>query len=190
MDSDEAAPAPTVTSRRAPTPEETRALAHPTRLRIIRELYDGPLTNNQLAQRVRRGKATVLYHVRALAENGFIELLPPRPGPRGSTEQPYRSTGKSWTLALELGADPSAVEDAMTNAFLEELHTSRDRLMQTRVVLRLADAELNDLSNRLQTILDEYAARPPTADGRKIAVYLNLYEPGTSGDDPADHDRR
>lgn len=86
-----AAPEPgpaSTTSRRPPTLEESRALAHPVRLRIIRELYDGPLTNNELAHQLGRGKATVLHHVRVLLNTGFVEALPPRPGPRGSRERP------------------------------------------------------------------------------------------------------
>lgn len=164
-------------SRRAPTREEMRALASPVRLRIIRELYDGPLTNNELARRLGQGKATVLHHVRVLQQTGFVEALPRRPGPRGSREQPYRTTGKSWTLAVERGDDAAAVEDAMTTAFLGEVREARDRLMQTRLVLRLDPEQLDDLRSRLQSLLDEYAARPAKPGGRKVAIYLNLYEP-------------
>lgn len=173
-------------SRRAPTLEESRALAHPVRLRIIRELYDGPLTNNELAQRLGRGKATVLHHVRALLDTGFVEALPPRPGPRGSREQPYRGTGKSWTLAMELGAEPDAGADATLTAVLEELRSADDRLMESRAVLRLDETELDDLRGQLQSILDDFAAREPTPGGRKVGIYLNLYEPGTATSPGAD----
>jgi DNA-binding transcriptional ArsR family regulator len=168
------------TPRRAPTLEESRALAHPVRLRVIRELYDGPLTNNELAQRLGRGKATVLHHVRVLLDTGFVEALPSRPGPRGSREQPYRGTGKSWTLAMELGPEPDAGVDATLAAVLEELRSAGDRLMESRAVLRLDEAELDDLRDQLQGILDNFAAREPTPGGRKVGVYLNLYEPGTT----------
>jgi DNA-binding transcriptional ArsR family regulator len=176
----------TTTPRRAPTLEESRALAHPVRLRIIRELYDGPLTNNQLAQRLGRGKATVLHHVRVLLDTGFVAALPPRPGPRGSREQPYRGTGKSWTLAMELGPEPDAGVDAMLAAVLEELRSAGDRLMESRAVLRLDETELDDLRDQLQSILDNFAAREPTPGGRKVGVYLNLYEPGTTTSPVAD----
>ncbi|HVQ93832.1 MAG TPA: winged helix-turn-helix domain-containing protein [Mycobacteriales bacterium] len=185
MNHEPAAPEPRPATRRAPTLEESRALAHPVRLRIIRELQDGPLTNNELAQRLGRGKATVLHHVRALLDTGFVAALPPRPGPRGSREQPYRGTGKSWTLALELGPDPGAAEGAMLAAFLEEVRSADDRLMQSRAVLRLAETELDELRNRLQGVLDDFAARPPTPGGRKVAVYLNLYQPGAATTPPA-----
>ena len=168
------------TPRRAPTLEESRALAHPVRLRVIRELYDGPLTNNELAQRLGRGKATVLHHVRVLLDTGFIEALPPRPGPRGSREQPYRGTGKSWTLAMELGPEPDSRVDATLTAVLEELRSAGDRLMESRAVLRLDETELDDLREQLQSILDDFAAREPTTGGRKVGIYLNLYEPGTT----------
>jgi DNA-binding transcriptional ArsR family regulator len=180
MSSESAATPGTTTPRRPPTLEESRALAHPVRLRIIRELYDGPLTNNELAQRLGRGKATVLHHVRALLDTGFVEALPPRPGPRGSREQPYRGTGKSWTLAMELGPEPDAGVDATLAAVLEELRSAGDRLMESRAVLRLDETELNDLRDQLQSILDNFAAREPTPGGRTVGVYLNLYEPGTT----------
>jgi DNA-binding transcriptional ArsR family regulator len=150
------------------------------RLRIIRELYDGPLTNNELAQRLGRGKATVLHHVRVLLDTGFVEALRPRPGPRGSREQPYRGTGKSWTLAMELGPEPDAGVDATLAAVLEELSSAGDRLMESRAVLRLDETQLNDLRDQLQSILDSFAAREPTPGGRKVGVYVNLYEPGTT----------
>lgn len=31
--------------------------------------------------------------------------------------------------------------------------------------------------DRLQAVLDEYAARPPVPGGRKVAGYLDLYTP-------------
>jgi len=83
------------------TVAQARALAHPLRLRIIRLLFDRSLTNRELARALGENPATVLHHVRTLLKTGFIEADPERRGPRGTTEKPYRSTGRSWSLAIE-----------------------------------------------------------------------------------------
>src|SRR3954464_4703198 len=80
---------------------ETRALAHPLRLRIIRLLYDRSLTNRELARALGENPATVLHHVRTLLRTNFIAAEPERRGPRGTTEKPYRSTGRSWGLRID-----------------------------------------------------------------------------------------
>ena len=84
--------------RRAATSAEAKALAHPLRLRIIRLTYDRALTNAELAALLHENPATVLHHVRTLVRTGFLKPVKERPGPKGTTEKPYRSTGKSWTL--------------------------------------------------------------------------------------------
>src|SRR5450432_2168287 len=116
------------------TVAQARALAHPLRLRIIRLLYDRSLTNRELARALGENPATVLHHVRTLLKTGFIEADPERRGPRGTTEKPYRSTHRSWSVSID---DDDAVADvsrAALDAFIAELrdaspdadlHTSR-----------------------------------------------------------------
>lgn len=170
-------PAP---GRRPATAVEARALASPLRLRIIRELFDGPLTNTQIAGRVGRDKASVLHHVRVLVDAGFVEALPPRPGPRGSRERPYRSTGKSWRLdvanqAGQSGGDGPSVEDAMLQAFVEEMAAAPARPILTRLALRLSAPDSEELAARLTALLDEFADRPPDPEGEALALFLTLY---------------
>src|SRR6478672_3630381 len=73
-----ASPEPRPEPEPEPKPEatlaETRALAHPLRLRIIRLLYDRSLTNRELARALGEHPATVLHHVRTLLRNGFIAV--------------------------------------------------------------------------------------------------------------------
>ena len=84
-----------------------RALAHPLRLRIIRELYDGARSNKELATALGEDPATVLYHVRTLARTGFVKPAGTRPGARGSVEKLYGSTGKSWKVDVDAGLPAS-----------------------------------------------------------------------------------
>jgi DNA-binding CsgD family transcriptional regulator len=109
-------------ARRAATPEEAKALAHPLRLRILRLCIDQALTNRQLAERLGRDPGTVLHHVRTLVATGFLVPDEVRQGEKGALEKPYHSTGKSWSLSLDEGpAVETSASQAMLEAFLAEL---------------------------------------------------------------------
>ena len=50
-----------------------RALLHPLRLRIIQLLSEQKLYPNQIAERLRRSRASVVYNLAILEEAGLIE---------------------------------------------------------------------------------------------------------------------
>lgn len=69
-----------------------RALAHPTRLRILEELQgQSRLSPSELVSRIERGPslATVAYHTRELATSGLVEPAGRR-AVRGALEHFYR----------------------------------------------------------------------------------------------------
>lgn len=161
--------------RRTATEAEVAALASTVRLRIIRLTHTETLTNAQIAARLGRDPATTLYHVRRLAQHGFLEALPPRAGTRGAKEIPYRSTGLSWTL-LDPADARGRLADALLEAFLGEVtDVGAQTLEQTRLVLCLDTAAAAAFRSDIQELLDSYAARPPDPDGNGIAVYLAIY---------------
>ena len=56
-----------------PTPHQLRALTHPVRLRILGILrVDGPATATTLAERLRLNTGATSYHLRQLAQHGFV----------------------------------------------------------------------------------------------------------------------
>jgi DNA-binding transcriptional ArsR family regulator len=60
-------------------PRAMRALAHPTRLRLLAELrVRGPLTVGMLGEAVDEAPGSVSYHVGLLARHGFVEPAPER----------------------------------------------------------------------------------------------------------------
>ena len=107
--------------RRPATDEEARVMASAIRLRILRLCLDGALTNKEIAARLGRDPATVLYHVRRLVDTGFLVAEPVRRGVRGSREVPYRATGKSWVLDVVDEKAKKAGTAAMFEAFLADV---------------------------------------------------------------------
>ena len=60
-----------------PEPTALKALAHPVRLRVLGMLrIDGPATATQLAARLNLNSGATSYHLRQLAQYGFIEEAP------------------------------------------------------------------------------------------------------------------
>ncbi len=60
-----------------------KAIADPSRLRILRYLSSGPQTPSQLARRLRLRPPTVIHHLNALRLVGLVEITLPAEGERG-----------------------------------------------------------------------------------------------------------
>lgn len=171
-------------NRRPATEAEAKALASSIRLRIIRLCLDRALTNKEIAERLDANPATTLHHVRTLVTTGFLAAQEVRRGTRGSREVPYLSTGKSWTLDIcETEIDGN--RQAMLDAFLQEIRLvdlDTEPAWLTRLGLRLTAAELAEFNERLGSLLNEYADRPSTPDGRPYSVFVAVHEDVSRGD--------
>ncbi len=143
-------------SGRPPTLQESRALAHPLRLRILRLCLDHALTNNELAAALGERPATVLHHVRTLVATGFLTEEAWRRGPRGSTEKPYRATGKSGRLddAMSGGANLQAVLEAVA-AEIDEAGPG-SVIEGVRMPMRLRPDQLAELLGRVRELIESY----------------------------------
>lgn len=160
-------------SKRAATRAEARALAHPLRLRILRLCLDEALTNRELATRLREQPATVLYHVRTLARNGFLVAQQERRGRRGAREIPYLATRKSWTLEWEpRGSDHVVPVEAFRAEMLEAGASSV--LQSARLGVRLRPDDLARLQRRIQrAVTMAHDADDP--DGEPVSLYIGLH---------------
>ncbi len=168
------------------SPADLKALAHPLRMRILRLCLHDAVTNKEIADRLDLDPATSLYHVRQLAQNGFLAAEPARTGRRGALEKPYRATGKSWSLSFPR-------PDDHLSALLAGLDAARDEIVaagpdsvitNTRAGLRLSPADVAELTDRLQALVQEFAARPNDPDGTAVGLLTMLHylDPGDAGD--------
>jgi DNA-binding transcriptional ArsR family regulator len=162
--------------RRPATEAEARALASGVRLRILRLCLDRALTNKEIARKLDAHPATTLHHVRKLVDTGFLAPQEERRGARGAREVPYLATGKSWRLDVgESGVSGGGA--AILEAYLAEVRlVDLDSAGMARLGLRLTEAEVEELRERLGVLLNEWADRPPSADGQPYSVFLSLYE--------------
>lgn len=182
---DQAAAAGEAPARRPATLAEARALAHPLRLRVLRQCLDRARTNAELAAALGEQPATVLYHVRTLLRTGFLAGEPTRPGPRGTVEKPYRATGKSWRLEFAMAGHDFL--GAALGAVAAEVHEAGPDAVVTsvRTALRLRPEQVADLRDRIAGLIDSYPGGDeylategePGADPYALLVVLHKRAP-------------
>jgi DNA-binding transcriptional ArsR family regulator len=162
--------------RRPASLEEARALSHPLRLRILRLCLDEALTNKELAMSLAQRPATVLHHVRTLVATGFLAEEPSRPGPRGTTEKPYRATGKSWRLDVGDTGEAGAVRRAVFEAVAAEIDEGGDGAVieSTRMAMRLRPDKVEELHGLLLDLVEKYS-RTDEPDGEPLAMLVVLH---------------
>lgn len=141
-----------VWARRPADEAESRALASPLRLRMLRLALHEPRTNKELAEALDLNPASALHHVRTLVDTGFLVEQEARRGRRGSRERPYLASGKSFYV--DTGRLESGERDLLLETFLQEVAAlPPGRLDSTRLGFRLAPDDLEHVRRRLAALL-------------------------------------
>jgi DNA-binding transcriptional ArsR family regulator len=157
------------------TDAELKALAHPLRVRMLDALVaDGPATASHLAERFGENTGATSYHLRQLAQHGFIE----EDTARGHGRQRWwKIRRRGWSLpGLGSSDDPATRHHA--NLLLNEINRSRlERLRTWFETFREWDehwvAAATETDGRLTLTSDELAAL--TADLHAVlARYIEL----------------
>jgi DNA-binding transcriptional ArsR family regulator len=95
------------------TPSALRGLVHPLRLRLLQLLQDdGPATATTLAARIDQSSGVASYHLRVLADHGFIAEDTDRGNAR---DRWWRAAHRSTSFTFRMPddpANPATVEDA------------------------------------------------------------------------------
>jgi DNA-binding transcriptional ArsR family regulator len=172
-------------------PRALRAVAHPTRLKLLGALRRvGPLTATQAGERIGESPAGCSFHLRQLAKYGLVEEAG---GGRGRA-RPWRATamGHEWA-SRGPGGEPDEASDMLTRVvverwFEESLAWVDRRAEETEEwaeaaicedrLLYMTPAEFEDLGRRVGELLERYArrvtdpaSRPPDA---RPATYIQL----------------
>ncbi len=160
-------------------PGSLKALGHPLRQRILRHLHrDGPATATALAAALGENTGATSYHLRRLAEHGFVEDAPGRAKGRErwwrARRQDIRFLPRSALtedarVALDHLTELNAAEDESAlqrfQQRREELGPWGDALLFSRGALRLTGEELLAFWEEYLALLQRYRPDDPEADG-------------------------
>jgi DNA-binding transcriptional ArsR family regulator len=90
------------------TPKALRGLVHPIRLRLLDLLQaDGPATASGLGERIGQSSGVTSYHLRVLAEHGFIAEDEARGNGR---DRWWRAVHRTTSFTFRLPEDPGSAE--------------------------------------------------------------------------------
>jgi DNA-binding transcriptional ArsR family regulator len=174
-------------------PRALRALAHPARLAIVEELYQGlERTASELSELTGLSPSATSYHLRALERFGVVERADTRGDGR---ERPWRAAGRSLSLAWDSG--PTAATDAIMNTSLRRFAEAfrgwsageanesprwREVGGMRRSHLWLDEAEAEAFAAELRAVLDKYiadrdAANHPAGTRRVMALLALVPDP-------------
>lgn len=182
-------------------PHALRALAHPTRLRLLEALTrEGPLTATQAANLLDDSPGNISWHLQTLAKYGFIEET----GTGRGRSRPWRLVSLGQRFAGADAAAPSSVAaDELAGLILEESVRRlrawpsvretfdpgwRNAAFLSQMLVYLTPGELASIEQEMTALVDRYRARtvdrarrPAGAAPVQIVAWGHPLEPSPSG---------
>jgi len=185
-----------------------KALAHPLRMRLLSLLRaHGPATATQLATRVGVNTGATSYHLRQLAQHGFVEQFEPDDLPAGK-----RSAGRKqrwWRMAVDeihmTGLEFLENADTREAAgfLLREFQSDRTRRLANWFAtatqwpvqwqkassdmdghLELSATQARALADEMRALVDKYRALKPGRGARPVDVQYAVF-PADTGSIPS-----
>jgi DNA-binding transcriptional ArsR family regulator len=173
------------------TPEDLKALTHPIRVRMLRDLRsDGPATATLLARRLGESSGVTSYHLRQLERHGFVEDVPESGNGR---ERWWRAASGGHHVATERYLDDpesaavvsmyeSAVVDAYAQATKEWVLTQADWPVEwveasalNDYRLHLTPARLRRLADAVDALVREQRDAPEEDGGEQVVVVFQAF---------------
>jgi DNA-binding transcriptional ArsR family regulator len=169
-------------------PAAVRALAHPARLTIVDQLYQGlERTATELAELTGLSPSAMSYHLRALERSGVVVRGEHRGDGR---ERPWRAPARSLMLDSDDPASTVAAADVITAGYLEHLRSEFRRWSLAeanepdswqrvsgirRSFLWLSEAEAVAAAAEFAAVIAKYtagrdAAQPPAGTRRMMCL--------------------
>ena len=152
---------------------DARALASTLRLRILRLCLDEPMTNREIAERLDRNPATILHHVRTLADRGFLAAQPVRRGTRGLARGAL--PGHAQVVA-DAGRPESCAHPHRHVPRGGRAGRPGRRAWPRGSACGSTTPGTRSWPTRLHAVFEDFAGRPPTPGGVPYSLFFALHE--------------
>ncbi|MGC9670520.1 helix-turn-helix domain-containing protein [Planosporangium sp. 12N6] len=176
------------------TPRRLRGLVHPIRVRLLTLLEtDGPATASQLGRRIGQSSGVTSYHLRMLADLGFVEDDTARGNGR---DRWWRTTYRSSAFSFRSPDDPGDPETAEVaeqymrivigtyyERMLSYVNSLAGRLDELPTLpwtfaekaIELTHDEARALAAEVHTLIDRYRRAPGTV-GRRPGTHRATFQ--------------
>jgi DNA-binding transcriptional ArsR family regulator len=189
------------------TPSRLRGLVHPIRIRLLNLLQDeGTATATQLARLVGQSSGVTSYHLRVLAEHGFIVEDTERGNAR---DRWWRALHRSTSFTFRMPGDPADAENVELAeqlvrilatsayermlAYIDSMAAHREDLPTqpwrfSDIPLRLTNEEARALTDEIQALVQRYRRQPgdpePRPGTRRAILQYQLLPDDGPDDEP------
>ena len=181
------------------TLDELRAVSHPLRIEILKQLIERPMTTSEVAEALGEKPSKLYYHVAELEKFELIQVVETRQ--KGNlTEKLYRPRADDFVVdpALFQREGPEGAEvlcqsvSALLDAALLDLRrlarrgflagARLDQVQRTHVAVRQSPAKIAELRRRLRDLLEEFNSQHDPEGAAEVALSLVLYPRPTPAD--------
>lgn len=187
----------------ATEPEHFRAVADPTRQRILQLLRERAATTKQLAQALGMRPGAIGHHLKVLEEVGFVRVVDTRQV-RAITEKYYGNTYRrlnftarhfSWTEEIPEISPQFHLEQAMAEYEAPDLDVAEDREADTERIVpmsslthaRIPREKAEEFARRVMELAEEFDQEP--VPGEKVYAFLASVFPTNLPELPEDEHR-
>jgi DNA-binding transcriptional ArsR family regulator len=161
-------------------PKKAKALANPTRIKILQEIAASPQSISQLARKLKISPPAVLYHIKKLQTAGFIRLSKTSIVNNNLTEKFYEITTTSYLVVMN-GTDklrgpvpPKKQEQLLLGITPEDVakmlqvlglsYSSQDKATVEGLTLGLLEKFVFDSRDAYREIIDQSKLKLSAAD--------------------------
>jgi DNA-binding transcriptional ArsR family regulator len=160
--------------RRLSDPRELTSLAHPVRMAIIELLtISGPLTATELADRLDETPANCSWHLRKLAQHGFVEEAEGGKGRQRPWQVPgigFQWDDKHGSASAEERRAAQALSEVTMGRALDRLRDAQVRMVDesdewrnaqegSEMIAWLTADELREMNDAITAVLDRHIER-------------------------------
>jgi DNA-binding transcriptional ArsR family regulator len=139
--------------------EQLKAIADPTRTKILQVRDDRPASAKQLAELLDMTHGKVGHHLKVLERHGLIQVVEERPV-RAVTEKLYGLTYDRLRIRLSDPSDTDPLVFLFEQAAREVAPVAEQPFAEGRRLysVRMSEARAAEFAERLETLADEFAA--------------------------------
>ena len=124
-----------------------RTLGSPSRAQILRLLYRGPLSVEEIAKKLDLQAITIRHHLQALMEAGIVECHEERSGTAGRPRA-YYNIAKTSPSASFPKRQYQILSESLINSMIEEFGISRTKALLKKIGTSMGEAAVRMLQSQ------------------------------------------
>jgi DNA-binding transcriptional ArsR family regulator len=157
----------------ADTPERMKALADRLRMTVLDLVLERAMTVTELAERLKRPRGSVAYHVDILVDAGLLQVVRTR-RVRAVDERFYGRTARTIKFHQQTPGELAFFNDVLAEVDFERLEAKEPGAYATLRHARIPSSRADEFATRLDALALEFITLPRDGD-LEFGLFITLY---------------